>query len=763
MGNSGDSRHSQKREVDRTIAIIKAHPQVNQVSEPYTQDDVFHLDVILEVPMPNAWRAIGESPSGVRRFEEIHLKFPRLYPLDPPELSLRADFSRNHAHIQPWITSDERPVPCIQDGQLTEFMQQHGIAGILNQTVLWLEHAAEGRLIDPEQGWEPQRRDDTQDFLVADSSSLRATVSRNGGFRFTRMGYFRRHGHWLFGQVFNDQVPVNEKSIRDAVTWTTHNGEFQRGDSLALIVWPGKQPSGDPIVCDVYVPDNVRNLSDLKEKAREFGCVRELTDGLNRLAKCVRKYRSREACPIGVVLCARRPCNIIGTTSNIEICCYTLDFYANEAFPNGDDTPVRPCAHRDHITRELLSTLSGLPAEDTPPTWTLIGAGSLGSKIALHLGRAGRGPSTIIDSAMMAPHNAARHAIIPAEPDKQIMLMDMKARLLKEALGGLSQNVTAITDDIVDVFHSRALSKHAWHNDTWAIVNTTASLRARAALCTQAFRHRVIEALLYANGSLGVIATEGANRNPDVGDIFTELYALASGDDKIRQQLYPEGGDIELQRIVVGEGCGSATMQVSDGRISMYAAGMSEYLLSRQQDGLPTEGELLIGRLSGTGIGVSWEHVPVAPVRIVRTENETGWTIRLSARAHEKIEREVAHWTSVETGGVLLGRQDEVTRSFYVIDVLAAPEDSQRSRHKFELGVKDLRRTLDNYVRTTNATLYCLGTWHSHLAPSGPSALDNQSAQAMGLARLAPSILLIHTPDGYRAVLAERTNSEGEA
>jgi hypothetical protein len=323
--------------------------------------------------------------------------------------------------------------------------------------------------------------------------------------------------------------------------------------------------------------------------------------------------------------------------------------------------------------------------------------------------------------------------------------------------------VTAITDDIVDVFHSRALSKHASHNDTWAIVNTTASLRARAALCTQTFRHRVIEALLYANGSLGVIAAEGANRNPDIGDIFTELYALASGDDKIRQQLYPEGGDIELQRIIVGEGCGSATMQVSDGRISMYAAGMSEYLLSRQQDGLPTEGELLIGRLSGTGIGVSWEHVPVAPVRIVRTENETGWTIRLSARAHEKIEREVAHWSSVETGGVLLGRQDEVTRSFYVIDVLAAPEDSQRSRHKFVLGVKDLRRTLDNYVRTTNATLYCLGTWHSHLAPSGPSALDNQSAQAMGLARLAPSILLIHTPDGYRAVLAERTNSEGEA
>ena len=35
--------------------------------------------------------------------------------------------------------------------------------------------------------------------------------------------------------------------------------------------------------------------------------------------------------------------------------------------------------------------------------WALVGAGSLGSKIGLHLGRAGRGPAAIIDSAMMAP------------------------------------------------------------------------------------------------------------------------------------------------------------------------------------------------------------------------------------------------------------------------------------------------------------------------------------------------------------------------
>tara|TARA_R110000823_G_scaffold10240_3_gene35351 strand:- start:4999 stop:7293 length:2295 start_codon:yes stop_codon:yes gene_type:complete len=749
--------------VSRASAVVASHPQVEQVNAPVIQGNCLQLELLIEVPMPNAWRVGGVSPSGVHRYEPIRLDFPPLFPIDPPEVSLRADFRRDLAHIQPWLTLDKRPVPCIQDGKLPEFMQQHGIAGILNQTVSWLEHAAEGSLINPDQGWEPVRRDVFNEFLVADAYTLRKNVDRSGGFQFNRMGYFRRKEHWFHGQVFNDQYPLNEGSLKSAITGMTGSDQHQRGESLALIVWPGKQPSGDPIVCDVYVPENVDDLRGLKKKAREFGCLKELSDGLNRLAQCVKNYGAAESSPLGIILCARRPFNIIGSTSNIELCCYTLDFNAKEAFPQGEKTPVRPSAHRDQITPELLTRLSGLPPEDSPPAWTLIGAGSLGSKIGLHMGRAGRSPDVIIDSAMMAPHNAARHAMIPYTGDLQILSMEMKARQLREALAGLSQQSHAIIEEVVNVLHTPALSKQAWHRGTWAVINTTASLRVRAALCTQTLQHRVIEVLLYANGHLGVIATEGVNRNPDIGDILTGLYALANVDEEIRLRLYPDGDDKELPRVIVGEGCGSATMQVSDGRISMYAAGMSEYLLSRQQSGLPAQGELLIGRLSDIGMGVNWEHVSVAPVHIITMENESVWTIRLSALAHEKIEREVAHWTDVETGGVLLGRQDEVTRTFYVVDVLSAPEDSRRSRNEFVLGVKGLNRTLKEYVKATSATLYSLGTWHSHLTPSGPSKLDSQTAKAMGLARLAPSVLLIHTKEGYRAVLADRATNDGDS
>ena len=71
--------------------------------------------------------------------------------MDPPELSLRADFSRNLPHMQPWL-ADRRPVPCIYDGELAELLHREGLAGILNQTAVWLERAALSTLIDPNQG-----------------------------------------------------------------------------------------------------------------------------------------------------------------------------------------------------------------------------------------------------------------------------------------------------------------------------------------------------------------------------------------------------------------------------------------------------------------------------------------------------------------------------------------------------------------------------------------------------------------------------------
>jgi hypothetical protein len=129
--------------------------------------------------------------------------------------------------------------------------------------------------------------------------------------------------------------------------------------------------------------------------------------------------------------------------------------------------------------------------------------------------------------------------------------------------------------------------------------------------------------------------------------------------------------------------------------------------------------------------------------------------VRLSARAASKIDDEVARWPAVETGGILMGRMSEAARAFYITDILPAPEDSERSASEFWLGTRGARREISDYAEACGYSLFCLGTWHSHLAPSGPSAIDRSTAATVALARLAPSVLLIHTPAGSAALLAD--------
>jgi hypothetical protein len=67
-----------------------------------------------------------------------------------------------------------------------------------------------------------------------------------------------------------------------------------------------------------------------------------------------------------------------------------------------------------------------------------------------------------------------------------------------------------------------------------------------------------------------------------------------------------------------------------------------------------------------------------------------------------------------------------------------------------------------NYMRRSGSNLYCLGTWHSHVYATGPSALDRATAAIVARGRIAPSVLLVSTPRGYRAVLAEDDGEPNE-
>jgi len=97
-------------------------------------------------------------------------------------------------------------------------LQERGCSVIVDQLARWLENAALGRLIDPDHGWEPVRRDSLDDVIVADAAHLRGLVTRQRGravvpfdyLRFGRVGEERS----TYGVLDRTTVPLNPETIR---------------------------------------------------------------------------------------------------------------------------------------------------------------------------------------------------------------------------------------------------------------------------------------------------------------------------------------------------------------------------------------------------------------------------------------------------------------------------------------------------------------------------------------------------------------------
>lgn len=752
------------------MRLIAAHPVVeNLVVTTDPRIGAVAVDVTLRLGLPNAWMAKGVSPNGVRALESVTLTLPSEFPLQAPQIHLRPDFDRALAHVNPG-SPDEPPVPCIYDGDLLELLQEEGLAGILNQLVTWLENAALEDLIDPKQGWEPVRRDSIDDLIITDAAHLRSLVSRQEDHRVFRFDYVRYPiggGRITFrGGVGRNPLPVNAKNISELFgrRFLREDHDTAVGRSLAIFVWPGRKSSGELFITDRYRPETVTDVGSLKERATEYGCVGPLLTALNWLETCL-AGRTGDPYPVAIILCARRPFHLIDSDSVLELCPYVVEIGAPKLFPDGDRTRVRPAAHRHAISAPLLRSMSGTKPTADIPQWVQIGAGSLGSKIAMHLARAGRAPAIVIDRALMSPHNVARHALVPtAEPGQMEGLwLESKAVALADAIQSLGQSAKAHAEDVIKVTRDADRAKHLLPKKSWAIVNSTASLAVREALASVPEKvtiARVIETLLYADGRVGLFSVEGAARNPNTGDLLTETYALIREDATLRRLVFAPGD--ALRRETIGEGCGSATMVMSDARVSMMAAPMAEALTTLQVNGLPACGRVLLGLVSGDDLSQSWRLHDVPPWVPAVVDGREAWHVRIAERAHQKVVDEVARWPGVETGGIVLGRFSEAAQTFYLVDVWPAPEDSTRSATEFVLGTVGVRAALKDYVESTAYSLYCLGTWHSHLVESGPSSRDRATAEAFALARLMPSVLLIRTPTRYRALLAEPPASSVE-
>ncbi|MBU2031159.1 MAG: Mov34/MPN/PAD-1 family protein [Alphaproteobacteria bacterium] len=725
---------------------IERHSAVQAVGPLEEGGGGLRLWVDLDLGFGNRWLAKGASPGGVRPVERVRFEFGPGYPAVAPEPSYRADLGRAFAHVQPWLTADGLPVPCLTEAPIDDFYAAHGMKGLLSQFVVWLSRAAAGVLIDPEQGWEPSRRDSYDDVVVVDTGALRA-IPDDGGLASVGYAYLQsRFGdlalprgparHWL-GEVGG---PVK---LADAEIWADTQGRMTWGRGVAVAVWAatgtGEEP---PPTIGVYAPDDVDTWDALARKAAEYHLNRRLEFVLGLLTAHKPTRSERAVLPVVVFLLVRRPVRLAGLDSPVEIFAYRMQLaFGGRGAKLDRATPVRRLLVRDQVSTALLRRMSGKP--EPRASWALVGAGSLGSKMGLHLAREGAPPVAVTDKAGLAPHNLARHALTPSNLPLGLGWAAYKSTALAEAIEAVTREpVESLPVEAAVAI--AALTKPSVAPDV--IVNTTASLSVRAsAALSPAGGPRWIDGELFDRAALGMLRTEGPARNPAIEELAGAAYVLAR--DEAAEGSHVFGGT--LQVVALGEGCGSATMVADDARLSVLAAGMAQSV-SDHLAGLPDTG--LVETWRREGRGVVYTRTPVAA--FVRVSLEEGWTLSVSDRVRQALSVDIAKWPRVETGGVLMGRVSLVQRVIYALDVIAAPPDSRRSPAYFELGVEGLDDAISSWARETAGALYCVGTWHSHLGPATPSGVDRATARRLGAHSPYPLALLIQGRDGYKGVLA---------
>ena len=748
--------------------IIRSHEAVEKVELPRALGSGgFEIRFDMNVSLPSQAIGKGITATGVKARELVTLFFPPTYPSHAPIILLRPDFNSSLPHINPIfkLNGVEYINPCVYDGSLTDLLHQEGdgLSEILNQLSDWLGKAAINDLIDPKQGWEPIRRDDAFGWIVYDISGLRSLVHDKEGFsifqcKYTRWTSSDKNMHFVTG--------IDQNETKNITPWLLKHSYYEDNNvfghfwgSLAILAWAKNSPE---TIVGKYLPEDVRTLQQLLDRARNYGCEDSLRSALLDICWAFKQANlNRPQFSLFVILCARRPFHLIGDSSSLELIPYKIECVIDnnpsdlpqEAVKIRTDSSVFPLGHRHAVRAPLLRRMSGSEENLEKGHIVFVGCGSVGSKIAMHLARAGQGPFSLIDSSAFSPHNAARHALtclpeIPGPP---------KSFLLAQEISLLNQGATPFIGDIIEICGNPETELSAIPKDTRLIIESTGSLAVRetlASLPMNRFTGRLFHAGLYEHGRIGLIAIEGPSHNPNVNDLVAKFWDERIKNYELKSRFF-QGND-GLSRQETGLGCGSYTMVMPDTRLSLFAAGMAERAREILDYGAPSIGELWIGLIYEKGMGVSWRLVNLGPTKTLKIKSKYIWEVRLLKNAWDQIEKEAPKWGEFETGGVLIGRISLARRCITVVRVLNAPPDSRRSERAFMLGVEGLKRRVQEIVEKSRGTLSYVGSWHSHPRGGGASTIDKACIQRIRMFRFgAPSVGLIWTPSGFHGIMDE--------
>jgi len=686
--------------LEKAHKFITEHNAFDDVSEIEIDgsDSIASITAKVTVNLPSRFIKAGITEIGVKEKEYVMFLFDSSFPLKAPTIQLRDDFPRCFPHMNP---SEKRVLPCIYEGNLSELLQQAGwMNEILNQLVDWLEKAASNDLLNYEQGWEPMRNDRIEGFIRYDIDEVNSAFKKENASSLIRdIEYIKKHGFIIAGEISKSD---NVKRAQ-------------------LVIF------SSPKVIDNYVPNSMTNLGQLYDYANSIG-LSGLKDAIKEI-----DIRNIDDDKLFVVFAIKRPVNIIGTASNIEFLNFVINKKTKHRMKKGrelkrilPDCKVSMLSHVSPQSPALLQRISGIRVDksETRPI-ALLGCGSMGSKIGMHLARNGNGPFRCIDNDIFMPHNNARHALT-------FTYTENKAELL---------SLSIITIGRVPAEPVKENALNVDYSSSRIIIDTAASLSVRNFLMSRHDIPPVISCGLYRKGRCGLLLIENKDMTSRLTAIWAFLYSMSLSDTEIRNILYSRN----LDDVLIGQSCSSQTLVVDDARISLMAATMSLRIQGVLENGLPDNSEILISEYDDN-YSLTSRTYTVSGFTKLENHKEREWDVYISGPVIDKM-RELMHEKEPnETGGALLGSVFLYPNTIVITGLIKAPPDSIETPALFVMGIEGLEKEIKKTERMTKGKVTYLGTWHSHPHGGGPSSTDKGTFSKLLFVRnYEPTVCLIIT------------------
>ena len=681
---------------------------------------------------------IGQRPpvNDIRHAEPVAFYYPG-QGVEPHAYPLREDFPENLPHMNMSWSGEPRSL-CLFEMPSEEVLRIATPHVMVERVRWWLAETAHGRLHGVNQPLDPVFANSGQVVILPPAGQLDPSAGALAAVRIDD-----KEGAPVFVVPLSTASEA-ERHHYSAVAVTTgpagHRGIRRLPRSLGELV-------------DIYAELGINLTTPLRTAFRRWASLPDVDTMLTRpCLLIVSTPIEREEGVVERIDTKTFHTGVRPTRQTVEALRALVVAGGNVSSPFPDEAPdvvamgligVSTLDVHVAMDRRLARAASGRDGVDGDDrATTLVGAGALGSQLALCAARMGIGRWTIVDPDYLMPHNLGRHALLARHVGAA--KADALAHEIRQLLG------PAAATSVVDPVEAEASASALAGVDL--VIDASASVPVARWLALEAgHAARTVSVFLNPKGDDLVILKEGQGRTPRLDQVEMSFHWLLATDRRLDGHF-----DLTLEGLHPSGGCRSPSLRMPQSRIGALAS----VAVDRVFDADPADGVIEVWRSSPDGIAVI-RSTP-SPYRKVSIAGHAG---SISVEAVEAMTSARRKAGACETGGILVGSWDRARKAFYVVAALDAPTDSVASRTGFVRGCAGVYQTLEDVERRTAANLTYVGEWHSHppghgTAPSGDDqVLLEWISDVLAFSDVPPCMAIVGN-DGVRIVVGRHDRYE---